>query len=252
MCCFSRPVQSVTSTYIYARGFPAGASASRQYIVYSMRLDTKEEVAMILPLPVAPGSGADGVRFINLEGYPQFFSAMEAGFPSRGAVTFGAGDSLGAPTLAVQDVGSFRASYVPAVADFARLDPQFCLPASAWDKLPQYRTYGFAVFRLKPGAKTIHPMAFHFARATPNELFFPTVHIHDGEVHPVADFDHVLLCQRNAGEKPNLRYWNESPGLASAFMETNKTLGIVDARQHCYRATMKGSRKNLDTRLAMA
>ena len=154
--------------------------------------------------------------------------------------------------MKVQEVGSFRASYVPTVADFSRLDPQFRLPEATWEKLPQYRAYGFAVFQLKPGAKTIHPMAFSFPRAQPQDLFFPTVHIHDGQVHPVADFDHLLYCQRNPGEKPSLRRWSESPALAGTFVEAKKSEGIVDPGQHCYRLSMQGTLKNQDTRLAVA
>lgn len=255
MCCFSRPVESVTATRIFARGFPAGPESSRQYVVYSMHLEAKENLAMILPLPVAAGGGEDAVRFINLKGYPNFFAAMDAGFPAPRSLSDGKSAAFGRPAggvLAVQDVGSFRASYVPTVADFTRLDAKFRLPASTWEKLPQYRTYGFAVFQLKPGAKTIHPMAFSFPRAQPKDLFFPTVHIHDGLVHPVADFDHLLYCQRNPGEKPSLRRWVESPDLAGMFLETKKTEGIVAADEHCYRLSLKGTLKNQDTRLAMA
>jgi hypothetical protein len=34
-------------------------------------------------------------------------------------------------------------------------------------------------------------MAFEFEREDASELFFPTVHIHDGDFHPLADFDHT-------------------------------------------------------------
>jgi hypothetical protein len=35
------------------------------------------------------------------------------------------------------------------------------------------------------------------------------VHIHDGDVHQEAEFDHVLYCQRMGQE--NLSHWEESP-----------------------------------------
>ena len=99
----------------------------------------------------------------------------------------------------------------------------------------------------------VHPMAFEFPRADKGVLFFPTVHIHDGQVHAVADFDHLLYCQRNAGEmKPRLRQWTESPALAGTFVDAKKSEGIVDAGQHCYRLSMQGALKNQDTRLAVA
>ena len=38
-------------------------------------------------------------------------------------------------------------------------------------------------------------MAFEFPRRNPAELFFPTVHIHDEKIHPLAEFDHELYFQ---------------------------------------------------------
>ena len=48
MCCFSRPVDLVSGTHIFARAGQNG----RQFVVYSMILGTKEDLAMILPIPV--------------------------------------------------------------------------------------------------------------------------------------------------------------------------------------------------------
>lgn len=89
MCCFSRPVESVTATKIFARGFPLGAEKERQFIVYSMRLKAEEELAMVLPIPAKPGTGENAARFINLESYPQFFTDMEKGFPPERHWSFG-------------------------------------------------------------------------------------------------------------------------------------------------------------------
>ena len=38
-------------------------------------------------------------------------------------------------------------------------------------------------------------MAFEFETRLKNEIFFPTVHIHDGEVHKREHFDHTLYLQ---------------------------------------------------------
>ena len=62
MCLFSRPVQSVSGTSIFARSDDGG----RQFVVYSMTLRAKEELAMVLPLPVIRGSGEKAVTFIDL------------------------------------------------------------------------------------------------------------------------------------------------------------------------------------------
>lgn len=79
MCCFSRPVTSVSSTQIFA----SADGAARQFLVYSMVYQAAEDLAMVLPLPVPAGSPEDAVRFIDLHGYPSFFEDLHAGFPEE-------------------------------------------------------------------------------------------------------------------------------------------------------------------------
>jgi hypothetical protein len=250
MCCFSRSVELVSNTNIFARGSKAG----RQFVVYSMSIQTKEDLAMILPIPTPSNSPDDAVRFINLKGYATFFDDMPKGFPQpRSATRDPKIDSFsGKPKLPVVDVGDFGASFVPSIKDFARLDDQFRLPDTAWDQLPRYRDYGFAVFKLKEGEakkqQKVHPMAFEFPRANPLEkkLFFPTVHIHDGKVHAVAEFDHLLYCQSTGGESLPMNEWVESLLLASQFLKIDKTAGIVDGDNHIHVRAIRGKRKNED------
>ena len=245
MCCFSRPVERVADTNIFARS----ARKNRQYLVYSMRISTKDDLAMILPLPTPPNSPEDAVRFINLEKYPEFFTDLAKGFPAP--VALGAGRAQKSPPkpqapLAVVEVGSFIASFVPTVRDFSRLDERFRLPAQVWDALPQYKNAGFAVFQLKKGEKAIHPMAFEFPRMDPRKLFFPTVHIHDGKLHATADFDHWLYCQPSEGQA--LADWNESAQPAELFMnKIDKAGGVIAPTEHVYRRRLSGMLRNADT-----
>src|SRR5262249_36868952 len=132
MCCFSRPVQRVSDTQIFARSSREG----RQFVVYSMEVSAKEDLAMILPIPVPRNTKEEAVRFINLEKYAEFFSDMLAGFPAPQPPRmagfpggFGGIANGGAP-LKVVDVGSFEASFVPSVKDFERLDERFRLPSA--------------------------------------------------------------------------------------------------------------------------
>jgi hypothetical protein len=246
MCCFSRTVQSVADTNIFARASRDG----RQFLAYSMKFRAAEDLAMILPLPTPPRSPEDAVRFINLERYPDFFADLKKGFPEppppksldRGRAAPG---GVGAP-LAVVEVGGFEASFVPAVGDFARLDARFRIPAATWDRLPQYRDAGFAVFKLKKperGEKKVHPMAFEFPRADRGVLFFPTVHIHDGTVPARARFDHALYCQLAAAPMTG---WEESPGPANTFLNVRTAEGLVDPDGHVYRRQMRGTFENRD------
>jgi hypothetical protein len=247
MCCFSRPIDHVSNTQIFARSSHQG----RQYVVYSMQIQMKEELAMILPIPVPRNSPDDAVRFISLKEYAAFFEDLARGWPpprvavsaSRSGGSFG-----GSKPLPVIDVGDFGASFVPSVNDFSRLDAQFRLPDAAWDQLPRYRDFGFAVFKLKEGAakQKVHPMAFEFPRANRQRLFFPTVHIHDGEVHPQAQFDHVLYCQTTGGEKLPMMEWSESPQLAEQFVKIDQAAGLIHGGSHVHRRYIRGKRKNED------
>ncbi len=252
MCCFSRPVISVSATNIFARAGTDG----RQFLVYSMTLNAKDDLAMVLPLPVKIGTDEKGVSFIDLSGYPDFFTDLRSGFPiakTKCDWHFGCSTTRSAALkLEVVRVGNFEASFVPTVRDFSRLDERFRLPADTWNKLPSYQDYGFAVFKLKPGEAEIHPMAFSFPRRDTQALFFPTVHIHDGQVHPKAGFDHALYCQPQEHEQLQLRDWRESPANAKKFMKVDKAKGLIAPDQHCYQKQMHGQLPNRDTLVSIA
>lgn len=199
MCIFSGPVESVSQTKIFAR-----LEGTTQLLAYEMKLSAADDVAMVLPLPVAHGCAEDAVEFIDLAGYPKLFDELDALFPVPPIARSGA-LSASAPqpaSLVVHDVGSFVASFVPTVRDFSRLDERFRLSPAVWDRLPNHADYGFAVFQLKAGARDIHPMAFRFPTRDPSRLFFPTVHVHDGEVHDEALFGHSLYGQANDDAAP--------------------------------------------------
>jgi hypothetical protein len=241
MCCFTRPVKQVADTNIFARASAEG----RQYLVYSMAVAADEDLAMVLPLPVPKRSGEDAVRFINLEGYPDLFADLRAGFPEpRGLGRGRAAVVAAGPTLKVVSVGSFEASYVPTVADFDRLDERFRMPDRVWGQLPTYRDFGFAVFKLKSGAHKVHPMAFEFPRARPRQLFFPTVHVHDGRAHKMALFDHALYCQVADGR--HVPHWEESPEPAVRFTKPAQSQGVLDPGAVCWRQRIEGRRVNED------
>jgi hypothetical protein len=136
MCCFSQPVSSVAGTRIFARG----AMASHQWLAYQMTFSAAVDLAMILPLPVPQGTREDAVRFVNLEGLPDFFERLNEAFPdppTRG-LTRGVGPvaAAAAPPLVVEQVGNYETSFVSSIRDFKRLDARFRLRDGTWDKLP--------------------------------------------------------------------------------------------------------------------
>jgi len=246
MCMFSGPVVSVSATNIFARPSENG----RQFLAYSMTLNAKKELAMVLPLPVKVGTDEKGVSFIDLSGYPGFFADLIKGFPVQPTNIRDRGFSvtpLAGQSLQVVSIGSFEASFVPTMADFSRLDERFRISDKAWKQLPAYKDYGFAVFKLKSGEAKIHPMAFSFPRRDIKSLFFPTVHIHDGEVHAEVEFDHTLYCQPGEHEHPEILQWTESYANAGRFVKVDKARGLILANEHCYQKKLQGMLPNHDT-----
>ncbi len=242
MCCFSKPVRSVTNTQIFCRVGPKGY----QVVVYSMRLDADQDLAMILPVPVIPSSADDAVKFLDFSKYGSFFEDMEKNFPQAanfggGANTFG---GIPGKKLAVEKVGEFDASFVPTIPDFTRLDERFRLDEKVWKKLPQFADYGFVVFKLRKGASQVHPMGFAFPTRDRSKISFPTVHIHDGKVHKKESFDHSLYCQSPSSEIA--MHWEESTFPAQYSVKCSKAQGTVRPRQHVYRKLLIGKLKNTD------
>lgn len=247
---FSKPVKHVAGTRIFAAGGPAGAQA----LVYSMSVELIEDVAMVLPLPVPPGSAEGAVRFVDLQRYPEFFADLERAFPIPVASASQALASSMAPnTLKIHAVGEFDASFVPTRSDFDRLDARFRVGASVWEALPQYDDFGFAVFKLARGrrkwfgsrSKSYHPMAFVFPRREPTELFFPTVHVHDGTVEATATFDHQLYCQPDDATAETFA-WRRSSGNAGRYIDVDRAGELVDPARPLYERSLLGPLPNAD------
>src|SRR6185437_4625773 len=216
MCIFSQPISSVNNTQIFARV----SSVGTHFLAYQMNYESHDENAMILPIPVRRPARDDSLKFIDLQGYPGFFADLAQGFPYSAPPSIGcskAVDPTSRSDLEVFEVGNYVASFVPKVADFVQLDKRFCLPEETWSRLPQYKAFGFAAFQLAAGSRTPHPMAFEF-EYDKKSLYFPTLHIHDGEIHETEEFDHILYMQHAGFDSRVYRYRNsyipdESTGL---------------------------------------
>lgn len=244
---FQRPVH-VSATRIFARMLEPG----QQALAYSMNLDAAAPVAMVLPLPVAIGSGDDALQFVDLSAHPRMFVELHELFEFQPVAAARGGARLGGPsrqTLVVHCVGSFVASYVPSRADFDRLDPRFRLPAVLFDAVPNYADYGFAVFQLDSGKSTVHPMAFKFASRDATRLFFPTVHVHDGQFHARAKFDHALYYQTPRCPKlPKTVPFGSFDNDAVAWRAPGRDYaGLVVSGQPMVRRTLHGRQPNHDT-----
>ncbi len=255
MCCFAKSVLSVSNTNLFARLSGNGT----QFLVYQMQFKSEQVNAMILPLPTALPARDEAVRFESFEKYDHFFSDLNAGFPTDSppptrALTV---DSKAVEKLEVHDVGQFVASFVPTLADFDRLDPQFVIPKESWDKIPEYSDYGFAVFQLKELSGKPHPMALEFPTRWRDRIFFPTVHIHDGQVHKFEEFDHMLYAQDSAFDKAAGKYLGprgtnartglvRSKGPAKDFTKIGLAQGFVERNQLVHRMEVRGRHANTD------
>jgi hypothetical protein len=95
-------------------------------------------------------------------------------------------------------------------------------------------------------------MALSFPSRHPEKLFFPTVHIHDGEVHAKEHFDHELYCQVARPGFFEMMKWEESPGIAKGACKVEKSEGLLYGDSHIYRRRMVGDFANKDIVLGAA
>jgi len=246
MCMFSRAIESVSSTTIFARGLADGGQA----LAYAMELAAAEELAMVLPLPVPANGPDDAVRFVSLERYPTLFADLKRAFPLLESALVMQSLEIPQPrskTLRVQTVGAFEASFVPHPRDFARLDARFRLPPRVLDALPQYADWGFAVFQLRASraGTRVHPMALVFPRRDPAALFFPTVHVHDGSAPATAEFDHMLYAQLPP-QAAAPAGWTRSDRALGRTVDTARAGGLIDAAAPGIARALDGELPNVD------
>lgn len=244
MCIFSGPVSGVAATRIFARG-----AGDRQLLAYQLQVAIAEPLAMVLPIPTPADSPDDAVGFLDLSGYRTFFTDLETAFDDS-ADDLELAESFGLalpddPTLVVHEVGDFVASFVPRLADFARLAPRFRLPDAIWASLPQYRDWGFVVCQLAQlGPQHVHPIAFDYPRRD-RRLVFPTVHVHEGTLAPHAHFDHELYAQPGT-DAADLSVWRRSRAAAEVEVDVASALGLIDGGAPLWHLGLHGTYPNGD------
>jgi hypothetical protein len=239
MSVFSGDVSRVAKTRIFARP----TDHATQVLVYQMEYAAENEVALILPLPTPPGSLADAVRFLDLADYPEFFQNLRDGFAiARSAPTHDAKTANPAPLQQVESLDTF---FLPSRADMTQLNSPIRIDVAVWDRLPEYHDYGFAVFQLPPGDQTLPPLALEFPMRNPNLLYFPTLELHHGTLNQDAYFDYDLFCQAHAG-------WMRSYDIAFAFMDIDRSKGVLTAHQRVERFTVLGMHPNSDIVINLA
>jgi hypothetical protein len=204
MCIISGNVHKVAKTNIFVAPLEDG---QRQLTVYSNVVDLSEDQGvMVLPLPFPPGRptrnhpqvGSAQVEFVDLTAYPQLFDDLKSITLDLAPNPIGKsrGGGGGGKSLAVVDVGSYKASFVPTMADFKHLDSsEFPVKPEVLQFMrSQYQEdrTAFVVCRLQK-SKAYHPFGYiHFI--TDQRMFIPTMHYHydaDSGMEEV-DWDHSI------------------------------------------------------------
>jgi hypothetical protein len=212
---------TVRSTSIFAT-----RHAGRQVLVYEAAITTAETNAMVLPIPILSPQSA--VELIDLSAFQHLFYQLGIYYYGPPMPSFGSPRSAG-PPLEVFTVGSFKASIVPTLADFDRLDSRFHLsPGLAAALGERYADWAFVVYQLAPGSHQLHPFGVSFESRFPEHLFFPTLHVHDGAHAPAqARFAHKLCAQGAILGHRKIPYNDEPPIPPVKALE-----GFPDASSH--------------------
>ena len=88
-------------------------------------------------------------------------------------------------------------------------------------------------------------MAFAFPTALTGQVFFPTLHIHDGKIHDREVFDHTLYMQ-GEGFDLDTGGWQESPKIAVAKVKCGYAHNMVRPEMHVHRNVIRGNMRNGD------
>lgn len=199
MCIFARPVADVSATRIFVSHLNR-----ERLVVYQMHTKLGSRLperrgkqahgnTMILPVPT---DDASTIALMDLTSVPKFFDDIEAKFErpfrGRGFATKGI-PAKAAKKLDVVEVGSYKASIAPTLADILNADDDvFEISPEATRMLARHYSVGFAfvIARLQNGG-TIHPLAYTYLVAEgDNTLFVPTRHEHGDSGMP--HWDHTV------------------------------------------------------------
>lgn len=171
MCIISGPVVTVKSTKILAMPSKDG---KRQITVYSNKVKTLDNNAMLLPVP-----NPKSVKFENVP--KDIFSQCKKSFEqSLGSVSNGRGGFISNNSLKIQSHGSYEVVIVPSIDDFHRVPKSFAevTPEVIAFLKSNYNTdFGFLLCRLKAGSVDYEPFAYSH-NINNYKLFFPTKHFH--------------------------------------------------------------------------
>lgn len=178
MCIFSRPIDKVGQTRIFAATLTGG----RQVIVYANSVaSSAQKNAMILPFPTGPCAMFDTTGMKGPGSSIPFFDRLHDMFHPKTR------SPEPAQALRVDRVGDFLCSYADSIADLERVDASVMIvePDTLEFIKRSYPTgFGFLICKLAEGVTNEHaysPIGYVCNRlptASGGSLFVPTMHEH--------------------------------------------------------------------------
>jgi len=275
MCIFDDIVEEVSNTRI----FVALTKDGRQITVYQNTVISKQDNAMILPVPMQTNIS---IQLLDLSTDKDFFANLNALYPietfDKSSDYWGTNDDESSDPddlYEVHQVGSYRVSIVWNINGFSRLDTnEFSVNPKVLTSLSTHYANGFAflVCRFSPRSsqnqsKTVdnpeememHPLGYiHDLIPEKNKsnlygqycLWVPTLHIHDGQEHEIEEFDHDIysLCTKD-GQVPTK--FKIKPGEIAGLFRSTSFDRYLTNRIDLHRLQIKGPAKNRDQILAI-
>ncbi len=232
MCIIQGGAKLVADTKILVAPIVSSIDAEpQQFTVYCNKVSLEaKQGAMILPFPKS------ACTFFDLSEYKGLFDDLNMMWPrSRGG-------STKSHHLEIQQVGSYKASVVPDIADFARLSDIFVIDHRVKRFIQKCYPAGYSfVVCLLDQEKEYHPFGYIHGRPSADKLFIPTMHFHQHSGRHV-DWDHEIytvnsrmldvpyMFQKEIG-KPSL----SQPDKLPANMEPIQTIyGYKTGPPHTY------------------
>ncbi len=255
MCIFRSSVVNVAKTNIFVA---ACDDSTRQITVYQNVVKSTKENAMILPVPLT--GSADDIELLDLKAEKDFFKDMYNLFPLEEseaeddrpkAKAKGKGKAM----LPVYKVGDYDVTIVPDTDSFNQVDDDaFTLNKRIVGMLMYLYPENFAFLVCKFGGdskeKHMHPLGYIHDRVDGANLFVPTVHIHDGEMHAEEHFDHRIYSfntsmdnKADAGDETLQKMYDTYTFLQRLDVQSHADLNNL------YLYEIEGSHENKDIRM---
>ncbi len=181
MCIFAYPIHQVTDTRILV----ASCGNNVQFTVYENKVSCDSGNAMILPVPEG------NIQLFDMSKYPGIiWDDLDHSFPRRMMEShafggFGGGGGWGTKSvLPVQQVGGYKCSVVPTLADMCRINSAvFTLPKDIETLLQTHYGKGFSfIVCMFERVVNAHPIAYMHMMKSDGTVFIPTRHEHGEEV----------------------------------------------------------------------